>query len=233
MDYVYICKDGDNEELRYSIRSVLKNAPEGNVWVVGGKPEWYSGNYVAVDQTKKKIDNARANLAAIITTREISNEFVLMNDDFFIVNPISEIKIFNGGSLLQKIYEYYDLVPRSSYLQKLSETHTELKMLGIRNPLDFELHVPMVMQKDNLKRTLRNKIALWRSYYGNLYSELGTEMSDVKVYKDGSLVSRSFDYKNIASDYISTDDDAFEKVLEDILLNMFPEPSPYELDYRQ
>jgi hypothetical protein len=232
MDYVYICKDGDNEELRYSIRSVLKNAPEGNIWVVGGKPEWYSGNHIAIEQTKKKIDNARANLAAIVTTKEISNEFVLMNDDFFIVNPISEIKMFNGGSLLEKIYEYYDLVPRSSYLQKLSDTHTELKTLGIRNPLDFELHVPMVMQKDNLKRTLRNNIALWRSYYGNLYSDPGTEMCDVKVYEDGSLISRSFDYKNIASDYISTDDKAFEKVLEDILLNMFPEPSPYELDYR-
>ena len=46
MDIVYNCRPGkQNEELRYSIRSVMENLPHDNLWVVGGKPEWYTGNY--------------------------------------------------------------------------------------------------------------------------------------------------------------------------------------------
>ena len=49
MDFVYICKEGVNEELKYSIRSVVESFPESNIWVVGGKPDWYTGNYIQVN----------------------------------------------------------------------------------------------------------------------------------------------------------------------------------------
>ena len=54
MHFVYICKDGENEELRYSIRSVLKNTKDAVIWVVGGKPNWYIGNYIKVIQDQNK-----------------------------------------------------------------------------------------------------------------------------------------------------------------------------------
>ena len=38
MNFIYICRVGENEELRYSIRSVLNSFPEANIWVIGGKP---------------------------------------------------------------------------------------------------------------------------------------------------------------------------------------------------
>ena len=62
MDLVYICGPGDNEELRYSIRSAVKNLKFDNLWVVGGKPKWYVGNYLEVIQNKSKYTNARNNL---------------------------------------------------------------------------------------------------------------------------------------------------------------------------
>jgi hypothetical protein len=72
MDFVYICKDGINEELRYSIRSVVESFPDSNIWVVGGKPDWYVGNYIKVDQKLTKYKNALYNLKAITESEEIS-----------------------------------------------------------------------------------------------------------------------------------------------------------------
>ncbi len=40
LDIVYFVKESaQNEELRYSLRSVEKNFPHRNVWFVGGKPK--------------------------------------------------------------------------------------------------------------------------------------------------------------------------------------------------
>ena len=81
MDFVYICRSGDNEELRYSIRSVIRSFPKANIWVVGGKPVWYKGNYIIVEQNQDKYTNALNNIIAICNSKEISVSFIFMNDD--------------------------------------------------------------------------------------------------------------------------------------------------------
>ncbi len=53
-DVVYVVRPGDkNEELRYSIRSVIANLPHRKVWIAGYKPTWLSDDlgYIKV-QTK-------------------------------------------------------------------------------------------------------------------------------------------------------------------------------------
>jgi len=92
MDYVYVCRPGDNEELRYSIRSTVKNLPEGRIWVVGGKPDWYTGDYIYVQQTGIGHPNVWKQLDVICATEDISDDFVLMNDDFFTVKKLDRTK---------------------------------------------------------------------------------------------------------------------------------------------
>lgn len=227
VDYVWICRDGENEELRYSIRSVIKNMPSGNVWVVGGKPSWYNGNHIPVKQNLPKMRNAMNNLAAICSSDKISNEFVLMNDDFFAVKPIKTIKHYHGGLLRDKVYQSEDFRPTSSYTRSLRETHKALTKLGIKDPLNYELHVPMPMTKDGLRKYLNTNM-LFRSAYGNLHEVGGEEMSDVKVYGPGPMSSGSYKYDTLIHDYISSNDDSFENVLKEVLLEMFPEPSMFE-----
>lgn len=227
VDYVYICRDGDNEELRYSIRSVVANMPPGKIWVVGGKPNWYTGNHIPVKQDAVKNRNARNNLKAICSSREISENFVLMNDDFFVVKPVKTIKHYHGGLLSEKIDLYQDLQPTSSYTRSLENTHRRLLKLGIENPLDYELHVPMPMTKANLRVALRGEV-LWRSTYGNIFHVLGKKITDVKVYTSSPLLRKSYDYSDLKYDYLSSDDDSFEILLQDILLEMFPEPTACE-----
>lgn len=227
MDYVYICRSGENEELRYSIRSVIKNLPNGKIWVVGGKPDWYHGPHIPIPQMRNKYKNARNSLQAIANSEEISSTFVLMNDDFFITNKVDELKNYNGGTLIDKINRYDEVVPGSSYLAMLKQTYYALKKLKIEEPLDFELHIPMVMTKRGLKRALLHD-CLWRSAYGNIYGIDSEYSTDVKVYISGMMKLNSYDYINGTSPFLSTDDESF-MLFHAMLNRLFPDKSYLEL----
>jgi hypothetical protein len=227
VDFVYICRAGDNEELRYSIRSVVHSFPEARIWVVGGKPDWYKGQHIDVCQTESKYANALNNLKAVCRSNEISDSFILMNDDFFILKNIQSIKDFHGGALEDKINKYISLSGYTMYIRKLISTKNKLNSVGIKNPIDYELHVPMIMEKNKLEFVL-NKYSnyLWRSIYGNLYNIQGETIEDVKVYSNSRYANRS---KPISekSIFMSTEDKSFE-IIKDKLSLLFSEPSAYE-----
>lgn len=233
MDFVWVCRRGDNEELRYSIRSVLASFPGANIWVVGGKPDWYSGNFIKTNRIPNKYSQVEENLQRLVNNKNISETFVLMNDDFFIVKPVSSIEYFHRGSLESA---YNDLVEHLGqpdlYANRLSKM---LKMivnqLKIKDPLSYEIHVPMVMEKSKLSTLLGKKYPMWRSFYGNKYSVGGSRISDVKVYSHNANRYRSTDYLTNESSFLSTDDDSF-KILQPYLHELFPNPSRYELDKR-
>jgi hypothetical protein len=228
VDYVYTCRSGDNEELRYSIRSVIKNLPPGKIWIVGEKPSWYSGGYVRVLQNKNRYSNVQESLNAIASSDQISENFVLMNDDFFAISPRDEVGVFHGGLLKDKIDKHLDLSPGSTYTKMLQKTYLRLLRMGVEAPLDYELHVPMVMNKKGLDRALKTKV-LWRSAFGNLFKVGGEQIDDVKVYASGPLKSNSLDINSPRHEYISSNDDSFEIIKEKILKDFFVEKSPYEL----
>lgn len=229
MDFVYICRDGDNEELRYSIRSVVNSFPNSRIWVVGGMPEWYCGDHIPVKQDKNTYTNAISNLIAITESVDISDKFVLMNDDFFIINKIDRIEYFHNGMLLDKINRYKNLVGESGYITKLVKTFNRLQKLGIGNPIDYEVHVPFVMEKNKLRLILsKDNRFLHRSMYGNRFSVEGTQIEDVKVYARGGLVKKSFDYLNNNSNFLSTTDDSFD-LIEPILKKRFSSKTKYEI----
>jgi hypothetical protein len=229
MDFVYICKDGNNEELRYSIRSVVQSFPDSNIWVVGGKPTWYAGNYINIKQVLTKYRNAIQNLNAICNSNEISEEFILMNDDFYIVKNINTIETYHGGLLLDKINLYQKINSNSNYTRKLAATYKKIKSLNIENPLDYELHIPMIMEKKKLKQILQNNDQfLWRSIYGNVFNVGGEQMEDVKVYTKGPLVLKSYNLKKDDHIYLSSADTSFDMILSNILKKQFTEKTKYE-----
>ena len=228
MDFVYICKPGDNEELRYSIRSVLYSFPDAKIWVVGGKPKWYSGNYIPIEQKHHKYANAINNLQAICDSNEISEEFVLMNDDFFIIKKIDKIDQFYNGLLSTKIDRYTQITGSSMYIKKLIMTRTRLIDFGIENPLDYELHIPMAMEKEKLKDIiLKYPSCLWRSMYGNIYDIGGIQMEDVKIYTNKKYSARSNEITE-QSTFLSTEDQAFDMAFNKILSSMFQNPTKCE-----
>jgi hypothetical protein len=227
MDFVYICRTGPNEELRYSIRSVVHSFPKARIWVVGGKPDWYKGHYIEVDQSRNKYTNALNNLLEICNSKDILDTFVLMNDDFFILKKIKEIKNFHGGLLLNKIKRYKKINETSTYIKKLILTDNKMRAKGIENPLDYDLHVPMVMEKDKLKNVItKYSLCLWRSAYGNIYDLGGDQIEDVKIYFNKKNNSKSIEL-NKEFIFISTEDNSFS-LIKDRLKLLFPNSSKFE-----
>jgi hypothetical protein len=233
MDFVYICREGLNEELRYSIRSLYKNAPVNNVWVVGGRPLWYSGKYLKVPQNNNtKYLNAQANLRAIIDSPDIPNKFILMNDDFYITSPIVKIPIYHGGSLEKKAKAYSEFRSVSRHAEILMETVNILKENGVRVPKDYSLHVPMTIHKENFEFAVNLGGAI-RSVYGNMNRIGGVllPVHDVKVHNKDLEFPESFDYiKNEHQiPFLSSSDQTFRQVHRNALKHLSersPEESP-------
>jgi hypothetical protein len=225
MDLVWICRKGPNEELRFSMRSAMQNLEHDNVWVVGAKPNWYHGPHIPVHQYgNKKYQNARNNLLQIIRSEEISNEFVLMNDDFFVLKP-TQLEHYYSGTLAERAERNAKLSPNAAYLAKIVQTKEMLEEMGYENPKDYSLHIPMKMDKEGLAQSL--EFPLIRSAYGNLRAVGGTKHRDVKIYF-GDLYE-GLSYKPTkASKFISTDDNSFQQIRESLLEELFPTPTIYE-----
>ena len=228
MDLVYICRAGENEELRYSIRSAVKNLPHDKIWVVGGKPDWYTGNYIKVSQTRSKYVNARNNLKTICASEDISDSFILMNDDFYIINKVDSVPYMYSGTLDTKIKIREDLFTGNSYITLLKQTLSILSRRSKNPILDYELHVPMVMEKKKLSKVLRFS-GLWRSAYGNMFEVGGIKVRDVKVYNiNNKFYSNGYDINNLEYAYLSSEDNSFEMIKEKVLNKTFKTKSIYE-----
>jgi len=230
MDFVYICRDGKNEELRYSLRSIFRNANVNSVWLVGGKPPWYAGNYVRVLQDSTKYENARRNLQTIMDHDQIPDKFILMNDDFYITRPIDKIPIYHGGSLEKKAAEYKNFKAASQHARILQETVDLLKNNGVRHPLDYSLHIPMTIHKQNFQFAIDIGGAI-RSVYGNMNRIGGRQLPvhDVKVHNKSIIYPETYDYINNVYDlpFLSTSDQTFPTVYKQFLRS-YSNASPWE-----
>lgn len=229
MNFVYICRGGENEELRYSLRSLANSFPDASVWVVGGIPKWYSGNKISIEQNAGKWANAINNLNAIIESPQIPEEFVLMNDDFFIINKIDSIKHYHEGLLLDKIEKYNELKMDPNYVKKLGHTYARLQRMGVENPVSYETHTPMTMLKGRLAEIMQYcPPSLWRSMYGNVHYVGGEQIKDVKVYYRDRFATISHDYTASDLPILSTDDESFVTVRDLVLKKKFTKKSKYE-----
>jgi hypothetical protein len=110
------------------------------------------------------------------------------------------------------------------YITLLENTYKFLVKSGIKNPIDYDIHTPMVFNKNNLLQII-NRRHFPRSLYGNIFNVGGILTKDVKVYSDNSLLKYEI---NPDSPYISTQDSSFDSLYNSLLKEMLPTPSKYE-----
>jgi len=223
---VYICRAGRNEELRYSLRS-LRNLPHGDVWVVGGRPSWYGGRYIRVRPDSNKYAHNRANLKAIVESKKISERFVLFNDDFFVMKPVPRVPMLHAGPLAELVDKLEAFAPAAKYTRMLARTLEVLRGEGIAEPLSYNLHVPMPMEKAHLAEALRFDGSP-RSLVGNLFQYGGRRTKDVKVHANEAAPTASYDWKARRSPFLSTNDQTFREVWLENLRDTFPKASRFE-----
>jgi hypothetical protein len=230
LTFVYVCRPGENEELRYSIRSVLHFFPNAEIWVIGQKPDWYCGSYMGLKEyPKSKHHSVYQNLKLIASAEHLPDEIIIMNDDFFFVKKIDKIQHYCSGRLINKVLMYEKMFPKSSYTKRLRKAYEYLKKNGIQNPIDYELHVPMKVSRSKLAESLKHSIP-WRSAYGNLFKVPGIRIRDVKTYSKGSSEVGGYNYKSEKYPFLSTDEQSFNEI-KDYLSKKFPNPTWVEADF--
>jgi len=226
-DIVYVCRPGDdNEELRYSLRS-LSNLPHDKVFVAGYCPVWVSDQVerIPVPQMRDKHTHALASLIAAMNSPQVSDPFVMFNDDFFIMQPMDKVPVLHTGSLAQTIEDH---AAGSSYRKAMELTAEVLEGFDTKG---YEVHCPMEFDKLGLGLALslgeKIKGYQYRTAYGNLMEIGGTQCSDVKVYRK----DKGNAYKDWA--LLSTSDRTFHyHPVGRYIRETFTEASPYEKPQR-
>lgn len=235
MDIVYLLKDSlQNEELTYSLRGLV-NLPHEKVFLVGGCPTNINKSkiiHVPLKQTSNKFQNTANALKTICQDPQLSEEFILMNDDFFVLKPINDpAKELNlhKGTMDQAIEDYIRTYgpEENLYLLGMRQTKIFLEDHGIKNPLSYELHIPITMAKKEVlcAFTLQyiNTITPGhiRTIYGNFFKFNSQRTDDVKVRRRA--------YTPIHNDkFLSTEDDTWGYV-KPYIKQKFPNKSKYEI----
>ena len=201
MDIVIPVGPNPGEELRYCLRSVAAHLPHGRVWLVGEAPGWVEGvEHIPTAQSGNAWQNVKAAMRAVCEHPEVSDPFVLFNDDFYVMEPVASVPVMHLGPLAE--------VPRGAspgHVRCLQSTREFLVSHGVTEPLSYEVHAPMVVVKAGMWATLDligpNHLIRERSVYGNLGRLGGVRVDDVKV--------RGRDDRIPVGPFLSTSDRAF------------------------
>lgn len=167
LDVVYLHRESRTDAFKYSLRT-LQNVSVGRVVVVGDKPSWMTNvTHIPFNFGPSKILNV---WGQILKACEVVDEFLLFNDDFFVLQPL-------------KSYEYYkgDITRRPSVYFNAYLRTKEL-FSGFKN---FEVHAPMFIESAKFKALQDyydiTEQYLHRSLYGNHYQLQGEYVEDNKI----------------------------------------------------
>lgn len=216
--YIYRKTDKRGDELRHSLRS-LTNLKEfnGQVFIVGDSHDWFSDEITHIPlkvSSYSPYKDAESKWITACRDERIADDFIMMNDDYFITKP-TKLPVMHRGEIeepLNRSMHTYALYKTKLYLQ---EEH------GIEKPLNYAIHAPMLMNKQkrlHVSTLIRDSLThghplLARTVYGNLYNLGGELTQDKKTYtgvlKQGTFISTSF--------------------YTDELASLFPDKSIYEL----
>lgn len=196
MDIVYILKEQyDNVDLAFSLRTVEKNVTGyDRIWFAGYKPSWVSDDIQLIPNAQygKKYINAYNNKIAACKCREVSDSFVLFNDDFFAIKPVDlrtdiNLCIEPIADTLKRQKGKSVTMWRGAFWQMLDL----LNELESEHYMNFELHLPTIVNKEIFlelfsRKVVQNhlkryQIIMCRTLYGNLYWGNPTQVKDCKI----------------------------------------------------
>lgn len=209
--YIYKGTSDKGQELRHSIRSLsnVKNW-NGEVYVCGDSENWFKGIKVIDNFIPSKDPHQDAfNKRHAIAVSYAPDDFIYMNDDIYITEE-TIVEPLHQGSLLSE-------VSPNNWQKIKNRTKTFLNTCGIKDPKDYDIHVPMILNKQKMAEVISIQQGIehtlaFRSLYGNLYKIGGIHYEDRKTHSDQLLDGR----------FISTR--SFTRELE----KLFPEPSNFE-----
>lgn len=239
MDLLYLVRKGEvNEDLRASLRSIHKFAPPfDKIFFVGDCPDWCNNiEHIYTEQYNTSWKNAFNNLIIACQDDRLSNDFILMNDDFIATRSIdnwNESLLKAKNTISQQIINYQNEGINSNYTKAFVKTIELFNNIELYN---YELHIPMIINKKKfldlfnkpeLQEFIKtNPVVLYRSIYGNYYGSKFNELIDDVKFEHGDPFEITTEWISVFDNWVGNR----EKYprLNKFLDNIISEPSKYE-----
>lgn len=238
-DLVYVVRAGENEELRHSLRSVAQNA-EGlfrKVWVVGsGLPEWLTGvNVIEAGSDEGRVEDVKAKVLAAVKHQGVGAKFVLMHDDFFLTEKITEWNIWHMGT----VRDYLAMLATNGVTPENNPPARAMRQTAVwvkrqlgETPLCYQGHRPALFSKSKLRKAIEAFPADRILDVVGLYpiageAGVGEQGENAKV---GSS-DEEFHAKvgKLSTPWLSSNDQGFaDGLIGEHIRGLFPEPSIFE-----
>lgn len=231
-DVVYFVKDTpENEELRYSLRSLEENWQYRRVVFYGGCPDglhpdrWFTYTQTALDKWNK----VRDMITRACKDDDLTEDIWLFNDDFYVLKPKDEnMPAQYNGTLLP----YIERIERKQgqgddYTDRLRIANNKLIQMG-KQTLNYEVHKPMLINRKKALEVLERfpDVPAFRSLYGNYWEVGGENRHDMKLKILGP--SKMAEVQSFW-DFLSTSDKSFaEGEAGRWIRDRFQRPSRFE-----
>lgn len=193
MDVLYCLGTGslyNNKEIYHSINLLKRFAKFDRIFVIGEKPDIVPDVdyiYIPFKDTMGRTRNVFRKICEVCENSDISENFLYMMDDVFILKPIDieHYPLYHSG----QIKDYQNM---TSYLIEMTNTKQFLKQHN-KPYLNFGVHCPIIYNK---KKILEIDPMYWqyvnkynrelnpRVLYGNWFEGDKQETKDCKLIRD-------------------------------------------------
>jgi hypothetical protein len=233
------------DELRFALRSIAKNYKgEVRIWIVGDKPKWLSrkANYIKVPHTgKSPRPDVIAKIQALISNEGVNEEFFWSNDDIYFVNKVTYADLcvpkVAAADLKQKVLRITD---KTVYTADVKATLNALMKANLPFK-NYSTHLPYRFEKTKMTKLihdfdLENARLLPENLYYNRYH--ADELPYALSLEDTNCLMFSINRPNPnwmavqtnlkTKKWMNNSESGMTPRLQEILLSLFPEPSPWE-----
>lgn len=162
IDIVYPLSEGlshfRNEEIRYSLRSVEKYVKNyRNIYIIGDKPKYLNDKIIHIPFKENpnfcKERRIMEKFYFATTIQEISDNFLMFNDDYFFREPVNtvSIKSYYKGKLSEAIANRKE----GTYTTSLRNTFEALEQRGFET-YNYDMHYPIVYNKQKFQEVMKS-----------------------------------------------------------------------------
>lgn len=214
------------EELRYSIRSVVKNfyGSEYRLWIIGDKPPYLNNEINHIPH--KRADgvyrtncfDACSKMEVILNNTEISDRFILMYDDIYFTNPVC-VDDLDKPFYMYK-FDEWNPTTFSKHTMLLMDSDKALRDNGIQTTYQAETHMPRVFEKAKMQEIFRvynpkNRRLVMATLYLNHF--LGSK-EPLCVWKQKNLIAYFYGFVDKSNHYMGISDEETSQVFDNYLL---------------
>lgn len=153
MDIVYVLKNDNNyEDLRNSLRSLERYGENyDRVFIIGGRPDFLDYSKIIhfdfVDDYEVAEYNVFKKLVYISQNTDISEDFILFNDDFYLLKPIN----LNTIPYYFKRNEIATVYSSTNTFNDMAMITRDFLLKNNKRIYDFKVHYPIIYNKSKIQ----------------------------------------------------------------------------------